>query len=273
MLSIRTRATTLSLTTALVVLIAVLPAIASEDAQPTAERSLVEAVSHGEWTTWEWADPLTNRTTKTIDGKPYKDGCTYDFSGVAVVEPPTGHVYMDRAVAENLSTCQLTLESGSIEREKVADLLADVDLPGIGSGGGMAQAASSSKTAWVKHGYEDPPGLDVNWTKANVSWSYDGNCVNNSWNHTGSSYHLWVTGWTRDYINWNQFTNCSYARTQVNAQFHNSGFCFSQPTTYTKYHSTRIYGYWNGTYGYNNTSSKWGGCTNLLSPFTLYGSS
>ena len=55
------------------------------------------------------------------------------------------------------------------------------------------------------------------------------------------------------------------------AQFHNDGCC-GPPTTYVKYDPTKLYGYANATYGYSLASTKWGACTNLLSPFVLYGS-
>jgi hypothetical protein len=176
---------------------------------------------------------------------------------------------MDRAAAENLRMCILMVESGFVA-------IADITFldPGLANDPGeVATAVASSKSAWVKHGYEDPPGFDVNWTRSEVSWSYNGSCVTDSWAHDGDTYHLWVTGWTRDWFWWDSAQNCSWGRTRTFAQFHNSGFCIGQPTTYIKYDSTQIYGYSKGTYGYQLRSSKWGGCTNLLSPFVLYGSS
>lgn len=131
---------------------------------------------------------------------------------------------------------------------------------------------AATKSAWHKTYHEDPPGIDVSSAKTNVSWSYDGSCVTDSWGHRTNYGWFQQSGWTKVSSNTTAWRGCSYARTTSNSEFLNGVFCATIDTR-TAYGPNEIRGQENGSYTMHWNGDKWGGCTALLSWHRSWGSS
>lgn len=58
------------------------------------------------------------------------------------------------------------------------------------AGTGVVALASTTKSGWQKTYYEDPVGKDVNSSKVNLTWTYNGTCVTSMSNNT-TNYGWW----------------------------------------------------------------------------------
>lgn len=131
--------------------------------------------------------------------------------------------------------------------------------------------ALASRTAWHRTYYEDPPGIDVNSAKTNVSWTYSGGCVLSSSNHVTNYTWFVPTGWYRLSSSTTSGRICSYARTTSNSAFRNYPFCVSFLSTTTRYEPNEIRGRPDGSYSMTWTASKSGDCSSLLSFHRTHG--
>lgn len=239
--------------------------------------SRVTIVREGDWVRKKYVDSLPNASKKTIRGErveaetgPEGGGCRYADSGtVTTLLPGTRNV--EREVAHNASACLIDLESAVIGA-KAARSAPEGQTTGSESASPAALAGlatSANARAYHKTFFEDPPQRDVSSSRAEVSWSYDGYCVTNSWDH----WHRWgwlsFTGWTVEGTSVSADRTCDYATTSAYAKFKNEPFCdvvfgFPMPATFTEHDVTLIQGRWHGGYYWYYSFYKWGGCNDLL---------
>lgn len=259
------------------------------------ETDHVTVTRDGDWVRHDYTDPLAADVEhRQYDGRRAKHGgCR--FAGEQTVGPEdTGKVFEERQVAMNLRDCTMITEVGEVDsvddepqegmRSETEQAVAEgavvaaavvegaPDASGAESEGTVVLASSSSKSAWHRTFYEDPPGLDVNSAKTNVSWSYNGSCVTNSWGHTTNYDWLWQSGWTKVVSGTTSWQGCSYARTTSNSEFLNGVFCVTIDTR-TEYRPNQLKGQENGSYTMSWDADAWGGCSSWLSFHRSWGSS
>lgn len=99
---------------------------------------------------------------------------------------------------------------------------------------------------------EDPVGINVNFIRDWVTWSWNGSCVTAIW---GAGHHTEVyepTGWAKDVHNaWNT-QDCNAATKQSYVKFSGGQYfpaCFGSKVT-TYYNTNIVQGYKNGTAGF-----------------------
>jgi hypothetical protein len=259
-----------------------------------AETDHVTVTRDGDWVRHDFTEPVgRNVEQREYDGRRADHGgCR--FSGEQTVGPEdAGKVFEERQIAVNLRDCTMITEVGEIDRAddvpqegmrsetEVADaeggLVAASAVTAAPNASepeqaGTVLAASSNKSAWHRTFYEDPPGLDVNSAKTNVSWSYNGSCVTNSWGHSTNYDWLWQSGWTKVASGTTSWQGCSYARTTSNSEFLNGVFCATIDTR-TEYRPNELKGQENGNYTMAWDADAWGGCSSWLSFHRSWGSS
>lgn len=210
-------------------------------------------------------------------------GCKYH--GEEVVAPgsiPGGMVVLEREIAHDMTTCTLTMERGFTPKDdgpEESGQATDVVLDTLDAltGGGVI-AAATTRRAYHKTFYEDPPGIDVNSVRAEVEWTSDGVCVDSLIsNHRGEWGWFTPSGWYRTRDAFNTYKDCAGASTSVEGRFQNDVFCRalvgpvwsliwgSDASTWTEYDPTFIKGQLDGTYFMQWNAYKGGGCSNLLS--------
>lgn len=188
-------------------------------------------------------------------------------------------------IGVNPSTCQFIVETG-------------LPLPGAmnqsggnsssshGGGGTTARTivkqrrrfvrtlSQTTSTEHIFSKYSDPFGVNVTSLKDDVTWTWDGSCVD-SGSYSRNAYWYSNDGWAVNNASgmgvgdaW--YTSCSYDNVDTHAHFLNGIFCAGQ-TTYNDYWYQRLYGYANGGIDYSFYITDSGGCTNLLTPYTEIG--
>ncbi len=235
-----------------------------------AETANVTILQDGAWVRYDYAEDLADPQIKTYYGQRTKHGgCSY--SGEEYVGPEaTAGVTEEREIANDEERCVMITEIG-VRRgsETIPDDTQLVTETPVGSSTSTEVAEptmspAATRTAWHKTYYEDPASLDVNSAKTNVSWSYNGSCVTDSWNHVTNYGWYSPSGWRKDWSKTSSWQGCSYARTTSNSNFFNGAFCVGIDT-HTEYLPNYIRGEEDGGYYMTWDANKWGGCTWLLS--------
>lgn len=181
----------------------------------------------------------------------------------------------EREVANNTRNCVMVTEVG--EQVNTADdaagyeFLVEEAMMTTATEEVQPTRAAASASAWHKTYYEDPPGIDVNSATTNVSWSWNGSCVTDSWDHYTTYGWFEQSGWRKDWSSTTAWQGCSYARTTSNSHFFNGAFCVGIDT-HTEYVPNQIKGEENGYYTMTWDANKWGGCNWLLSFHRSWGS-
>jgi hypothetical protein len=95
----------------------------------------------------------------------------------------------------------------------------------------------TNKTVRFKVTWEDIVNIDVNWLRANITYSSNATCVTSA---SGSSTDYYFSGWSRQWRNtYINPAQCSSRKVWADAQYKNSIFCF--PTTvYTDYRAVTV---------------------------------
>jgi hypothetical protein len=114
----------------------------------------------------------------------------------------------------------------------------------------LTSLAATTESGYYEVRWEDIINIDVNKTRAKLTWTYNGTCVTSS---TGSGYWWWqtATGWHLDdpgSYAWKTTSNCS-AFTHANGHHWNSSFCFPLPITDTYAKDVRFRGGYKGGIG------------------------
>lgn len=184
---------------------------------------------------------LISATTETIIGYRSGDGsCTFAFPALTLA--PDEDRIEARQLSIDYTDCTTEIEIG-IPRVLHQD-------PQEGSSTTARMASDSSPTAggsvlatgsgsgYFKVWWEDPVNLDVHSVTTNISWAWDGTCVNAS---SGSGNMWWQswTGWTNTSGTIYDYKSCGYHRHWVNATFQNSIFPGCRPVgiVVTSYYS------------------------------------
>lgn len=233
----------------------------------------------GSWTYYDRELP-SEFTVRSEDGGLDRDGkCSFsssmEMSGdeglIEGVEIAYNAKSCQRKVAERRVTAAT---ARAIEDEHYREVGAPqlesspTEAPDSGSADtGMAPAASrrAQTTSW----FEDPPGIDVTWTKVTTSWNYNGSCVTS---HSPTAADNWFkpSGWTRIGDSWSHPLYCAYSKSSAYRNFRNGKFC-ATIDTYNKYNNTEVVGKANGSSSYLWNNQKSGGCTSLLTHRYLAG--
>ena len=232
----------------------------------------MSVIRDGDWVRYRYTEPMAEARQITYRGQRDGDGgCS--FTGKETVPAGDGVIAShEREVATNLESCTTKMERGTLasassDSDTGATLTEGADAP---LGDSAAPSASlASRTAWHRTYFEDPPGIDVNSARTNVSWTYDGSCVTSSWDHVTN--YTWFTGWSKDSSSTTAARICSYARTTSYSTFKNTVFCNPLASTWTHYEPNRLRGQEDGGYDMYWEWRKSGDCSSLLSFHRTYG--
>jgi len=193
--------------------------------------------------------------------------CEYYDSGIAYRESlPREGVEVTRQIAENDTTCELTLESAILSTSQASALGFDVkqetDIQ-------PAQSWSYKQRSY----FEDPPNIDVNSVTSKLQWrrgTQNGRtCVTWS-NHASLFNKLTLTGWRLNDNLSSDWRYCTSTATHSYAYFSNSIFCKVIGGPWKS--KTKTYHHKNNVRATNTNSVSWelqwsksGGCSGLLS--------
>ncbi len=258
--------------------VAVLVALTMESAsaaQPS-PRAPAEPDAGG-WVFYDNDDErLTDVSTKTYRGQRTSTGdCR--FSGTDVLQQSSS-IIVEREVAYNQGRCEVRVERGKLlnpsssgseyvessQRLEISEGVTSSTSPLF------SVAAINRSKAYLKTYYEDPAQIDLDTTRPDVTWDWDGTCT------VGTSYHrtLWnpyeETGW---YIRANDmaiYADCAVRTTSAFGHFVNGVFCLTVDTE-TFHDRSVVQGRANGSMYVSWNSYKRGGCNNLLSFNREYG--
>lgn len=207
----------------------------------------------GDWVFWE-VEPVTSASQEVvIQGKKQpNDSCNYQWTDPHT-GAPDGEFMLVRETAHNAEDCILKAEKSYLPIDRLEDFDTDIQEGQIETASydvGMAASAqnqdvqplSSSTTVWLKTVYEDPAQIDVNNVYVEVSFSYNGSCVTNSWNHNSSWYYYDPTGWYLDSSDGQAAQNCSYAATEADGYFENYAWGDDSQLTWTNHRDTTVFG-------------------------------
>lgn len=106
---------------------------------------------------------------------------------------------------------------------------------------------SSQETVWLKTSFEDPIQIDVNDVYVEVTFTYNGACVLDSWGHNAVWGYFSGSGWYLASNSGSAARNCSYAATQATGYFENWAWGNDNQLTWTRHCQTTVYGEENGS--------------------------
>jgi len=221
------------------------------------------------WVHYEFASQFNGAVRTEHKGQKLDGECL--FSGGRTVKND-GLISIEREIANNIQDCILVTETFSLTPEEFEDYEAGRHRGGDtreeeavdgGRAGRVAAAARASKSAWHKTRYNDFVSLTLAESKTNVNWVYSGGCVTSSSNHTTNYFWMGATGWGVDSTSTTSGRVCAYATTTSNSTMSNSFFCAFNKTT-VKFTPNRLRGNANGTHTPTWTTSKAGGCTDMI---------
>ena len=141
--------------------------------------------------------------------------------------------------------------------------------------GGSHTAAPSPLTAstsgYYRTVWHDPVGIEVNEVKDSISFTYDGIYVDS---FGGSDYRWWLSndGWYEASHSIGSYYNSNHTKATVWTYDHfaNGIFCLFQ-TTHVYYSDNNVYGFGSGAVGGGVNTWASGGCSGLLSYYTVVG--
>lgn len=218
--------------------------------------------------------PLLNPIERSVEGRPTLTGCNYPLR---LVLPVGQRAIEQRVVSENSATCTVRVQEGvpaAVELPPAgATIVTTTDRPPGETQSlqsrrarkqpGHISHATTKSSGWYRTWYQDPPGIDVTWARSTVTWNW-----NNISTSTVTCGHAWgwysPSGWSRT----DQGQACSNpstgAQSETYGRFRNGLFCATIDTI--NYHwPTYVFGRKNGSLVGQQNSSKFGGCTGLLS--------
>jgi hypothetical protein len=247
-------------------------------ASASATHSSVSSGGNGSvsgWVYYPLGVTLSNSTITTVNGTAVNGGCQYSESASG-----SGAVSSEEIqIAENPSTCTAQFETGT-----PTNLAADTSAPsgslsvsvkdsGFASSTVRAPSTSDPKI-YQDDQWLDPFGIQVNAQEQWLTWT-TGYC-NISW--SASAKWSWLNdGWAKLEGHGSWGADCSHAFNRAHSAFDNAVFCAivtggSGPPTFTYFGysnpSTIVWdhlkGYYDGTYAWDYTDSKGGGCNSFL---------
>lgn len=184
-------------------------------------------------------------------------------------------VVEERELATDFANCIMITEVGERTLSEVRELDAlhgddELNLPVDQAAEEESSQPQATLSAFHRARYRDPAFLTVNSVTNFVTWRYSGGCVNSS-SHSRDYSFLSLSGWSVTSIETLTGRDCSRAWTNVWAEFSNTSFCVTNPTTRVSYHPNRINGYSNGTYLGTALHSATGGCSSWLTYSSQHG--
>lgn len=148
----------------------------------------------GDWVRRTHTEPLADAYTLTLQGRWDGRACVFEYEETvkpdSVAPTPADYVIVEREIGRNNKTCQMELEGG---KRPISS--SDLEtMTKLGTGGSTA-SVTGSRAMWQKLAHVDPINLEVSWTKAGQSYSWNGICVTSQYNLLG--VHGWAsgTGW------------------------------------------------------------------------------
>jgi hypothetical protein len=267
--------TTIRLATVVTVILAALTTVSASAAQPE-PRAPAQSDPDG-WVFYDNDDePLADVTTKTYRGERVSTGGC-QFSGSDILQPGSS-IVVEREVAYNEGLCEVRVErgtlanpslvgTGSVESSQMVEPSPDAT---VSTSSFVTTAAINRSKAYLKTYYEEPAQIDVDTTRPDVTWDWDGTCT------VGTSYHhtIWdpfeKTGWYVRAYNQGIYGDCAVRTTSSFGHFVNGIFCLTVDTE-TFHDRSLVQGRANGSMYVSWNSYKRGGCNNLLSFNREYG--
>jgi|GEM_PF-6279676 len=230
----------------------------------------------GDWTRYDYAEPLGGDVVvHSYDGEKTDAGCRFSGGETYPADYDLPSILEERETAVNMVDCVMTTEMGVSADQTNSDQKGSTyvtesarSTKGFGftqaaAGAGVVALASTTKSGWQKTYYEDPVGKDVNSSKVNLTWTYNGTCVTSMSNNT-TDYGWWsLTGWSKGPSATTANRTCAEAYTRSTSEFINGIFC-STVDTHTSYNPNKFSGLEDGSRSLYWIADKWGGCTNLL---------
>lgn len=125
---------------------------------------------------------------------------------------------------ESHDSVSLTTDEGAFYLEEFRE--SETGSPALPSGPRFAPLSTSgSSTAYYEVRWHDKVNITVNYTRAYVSWSWNGSCVTSS---SAWGYYWWRkgTGWSKVLSYGYKTSTCGYAKSVVDwAHYMNNTFC------------------------------------------------
>ncbi|MDP3950310.1 hypothetical protein [Microbacterium sp.] len=244
------------------------------EASVLASTDNVVITQDGDWMRYAYSERLEDPQKFSYRGTPDgTGGCTFSGEDEAGSDDQApGIVVYEREIATNLKTCIMQVERAEVASggEPGPGAARDDGAPDVIDEDSGFTLAATSRSAWHRTSYKDPPGYLVNWSRATVLWSYSGGCVT-----SGSGYAqydwIWQTGWWKSSSSVTTDKNCTRYRVTSNSKFSNTVFCNPAVLTTTEYVPNSIRGRADGTYRMVWTAKKSGDCSYLLSFHRTHG--
>lgn len=233
----------------------------------------VVVTAKGGWILYDFSDEVKFSESRSYSGtSDGSSGCVFTGQEAFVPESSTrGMTVHEREVATDLAHCVMVTERWMDENPDVApEPLASEEVDTVGSSPDYSTAAAS-RSAWHRTRYEDIAGLEVNWSRVHVSWTYTGTCVTSSWGHYTDYWWQGLTGWVKASSSTTSGRSCAEARTTSNSLFVNYPFCVPTMATFTSFTPNEVRGRYNGAYIMNWSASKSGDCSSLLYFYRTHG--
>lgn len=278
------RKTAVAITTGILSLGMVSAASADNAGEVIAASDYVSVVRDGDWVRHDYKENLGGEvTTHTYNGIPTRLGCSFEGSDSDADTSDPGVVFEERQVAVNLVNCTLVTETGIAldQSESVQEGLAtatdsvkspnaNVSTQKLTTYSAVA-LASTTRTLWQKTSYEDVVGLELNSSKVNLSWTYNGSCVTASTQPASTYFWRNGTGWSKVSGATTYSRTCTEAYSRSTSEFLNQTFCLTIDTR-TKFWPNKVSGHEDGTRTNYWIADAWGGCSGTVSFHRTYSS-
>lgn len=216
-------------------------ALALAAASPRAYADVVQPASSGD------SYPLLNAHTVNVPGTRDSSG-TCDFSAYPITLSPDGPQAIEaRQLDRNPATCsavyqvgeppaaQAQAEASAAAADPTATTTtttsqsADLAQPRQGLQPSRSSKPRGHRRAYYKETVKDAPGLDVNWVRNTIAWSYSRGCIRGRVDFGESDYWRGETGWIRIAHDFKHGVACQDAYSASGRHFYNGIFCALLP--------------------------------------------
>ncbi len=217
---------------------------------------------------WEYSRasvaPLINARQWILQGTKQPNGsCRYTYPAMAGDVPASGWIV--RSIAVDAAHCRKLFEEGAPTKfSRDPDATIETASTGAPAAAGAVAAAASTKQAWVRVIWRDFGGVLTNAVMVQTNWTYNGTTVsggstNGAWQlNTATKWQLIAKTLTDLYG-----AGSVFYRGQATATFYNDYFCDPWPPVHTYYYYVRMWGHYNGTATYAQSSDTVDECLTL----------
>ncbi len=202
--------------------------------------------------------PLINSHTMILQGTKLASGaCRYTILDAQMTVPPGG--WEERTIALDPTRCRKLIESGtptSLDPPTGEAGTSAVAQPAASAeSGGLTPLTMTATSAYIRIFWMDVANLKVNQDVTQINWSYNGSTVSGAWT-TGYWNWLTLTGWSQyaKTVSGSYGPGSTYYFGQTTSDYVNSWFCAPLPTVYTHYYYVRMWGQYNGTAQWSQSS-------------------